>query len=286
MQLKSSVLLKVLLNRYHPGPPQAFLKSLPAEDAKEITTIDTASQDPAAALAWPQQAIVHTHYSWLAPVVEKMPKGIRPQIIASLPEYQAKGMARLLRIPIPTPPPLPTQKFLLDQLYLRWSPPEGIPREYLPKCSLVDLLSLTKVELVELIELLAMYDLSDSIRHIVDKKKLKSIYMCLSPQKQQFLRQCLHKKEKLAAQKLDIDKWDKTPEQLNNILHRRGMVRFGKAMCGQGRHFLWHITHILDVGRGNAIVQYYQDNEIAGVTPLLVQQIFSVMNFLKPKSES
>lgn len=287
MQPKSSVLLKVLLNRYHPGPPpQAFLKCLPQEDAKEITTVDTASNNPVAALAWPQHAVLQTHYSWLANIIEKMPKSLQPLVIASLSVSQAKGVARLLNVAVASNPPQHIQQFLIDQLYLHWKPQEALPREYLPKSSLADLLSLTKGELIDLIELLAMYDLSDTMRHIVDKKRLKSIYQCLPAQRQQFLRQCLHKKEKIAAPKLDIEKWDGSPEALSSILHRRGMLRFGKALCGQGRHFLWHIVHTLDRGRGNAISQHYLDNEIPGITPLLVQQVLSVINFLKPKSEA
>ena len=128
-----------------------------------------------------------------------------------------------------------------------------------------------------------MYDLAEGIRHIVDRKKLKAIYLCLSHREQAFLRICLHKKEKLAAPKLDIDKWDGSREMLHRVLHRRGMLRLGKALSGQERHFVWHLVHLLDTGRGNIILQYYAEQPVAGVTPLLIQQVVSVINFIKPK---
>lgn len=182
MQSKSNVLLKVLLNKYHPGPPQAFLKCLPPDEVKEVAAVDTASNDITPALTWPQDIVSHTHYSWLAPVIEKMPKHIQLPIVASLPQPQNAGVGKMLKLPVLPAPPPSTQAFLLAQLYKAWNPTDALPREYLPKTSLEALLTLSKADLVDLIDLLAMYDLSDAIRHIVDKKYLKKIYQCLSPQ--------------------------------------------------------------------------------------------------------
>lgn len=285
MQPKSTVLLKVLLNKFHPGPPLPFLKALPQDTAKEIAAIDTSSSDLSAALNWPSNAIENTHYSWLAPVIAKMPAALQTQVVGSLKKKQADGICRILKIHNLPTVPTAAQRFFINKLYLEWNPQDSLPCEYLPKSSLEVLLTFEKAHIVNIIDLLAMYDLSDAIRHIVDKNKLKNIYQCLSTQKQQFLRLCLHKKEKLAAQKLDINKWDGHAESLNNILHRRGMARLGKALCGQSKQFLWHITHRLDVGRGQNILEHYTPNEIPGITPLLVQQLFSVINFLTPKSE-
>jgi len=284
MQSKSNVLLRVLLNKYHPGPPQSFLKCLPQDEIKEVAAVDTPSNDITPALTWPRDIILHTHYSWIAPIIEKMPKNLQLPVVASLPEPQNTGVGKLLNLAVLPPPPATMQSFMLTQLYKAWNPSDALPRAYLPKSSLEALLTLSKTDMVDLIDLMAMFDLSDAIRHIVDKMLLKKIYQCLSPQKQQFLRLSLHKKEKLAAPKLDIGKWDGSLEQFNSILHRRGMLRFGKALCGQSRAFLWHVVHILDSGRGNAVAVHYLENEIPGITPLLAQQLLSVINFLKSKN--
>ena len=287
MQSKSSVILKILLNSFHPGPPQSLLKKLPQEEAKEVLSLEIATKNPALALSWPSEAIARTHYSWLAPIIEQMPKSIRSSLIASLPEPQSTGLKKLLKIP-PFAGIIPDaiKTFLRGQLYLRWQPAEAVPPDFLLESPLKVLLSISKADLVELIDFLGIYDLADGIRHVVDKNKLKQIYLCLTPQQQQYLRHCLHKKEKVASPKLLIEKWDGSHEQLNHILHRRGMLRLGKAISGQGRHFLWHIVHTLDTGRGQAVAEHYQDDEIPGISHFLAQQAISTLNFLKPKSNA
>lgn len=287
MQPKSSLLLKVMLNRFHPGAAQSIVKFLPQEEASAVAAQTTLSQDILPAITWPQDAVTHSHYSWLAPAIKNFPETIQRLILAALPETQSTGLSKLLKIPYSSTPLSQNAKtFLIQQLYNKWQPLDAVPVQYIPNCSLERLLTLSKAELVALIDLLAMYDLADAIRHIVDKKNLKNIYYCMTPQQLQFLKICLHKKEKLAAPKLEIEKWDGSRVKLNTILHRRGMLRLGKALCGQGREFLWHITHILDTGRGATVAHYYQDEEIPHTTPLLAIQVLSVINFLKEKSEA
>lgn len=286
MQSKSSVFFKVLINRFHPGVNPAFFKSLPHDEIRQAYSEITASQDTSVVFSWPSLVISRTHYSWLIEPIEKLPKGLKGPVINALPETHSKGIKRLLKIETPNTPLTPNLKaFLLDQLYQQWNPEDALPREHLAHSTLDDLFLLSKGEIVELIGLLAMYDLAEAIRHIVDKKNLKAIYLCLSPQKQHFLRICLHSKEKLAAPKLDIGKWDGSQSQLNDILHRRGMLRLGKSLCGQSRQFLWNITHTLDTGRGNTIAEYYTEEAIPGVTVVLVQQVITVINFLKSKGD-
>lgn len=285
MTSKTSAFFKVLINRFHPGINQSFFKSLPSEDTKEAYAEPTSSQDTSLAFSWPYLLVSRTHYSWLMPHIEKLPKQIQNPVICALPDPQFKGISKLLKLPLSRAEITPNMKaFLIGQLYQQWQPREAIPLEYLPPSHLNPLLELSKAELVDLIDLLAIYDLAEAIRHIVDKKNLKAIYLCLSPQKQQFLRLCLHKKEKLAASKLDISKWDGTQTHLATILHHRGMLRFGKALCGQSRNFLWLLTHLLDTGRGAVVAQYYQEDQIPGVTSLLAQQLINALNFLKPKN--
>jgi hypothetical protein len=283
---KSSILFKVLLNRFHPGMGEAFLKNLPQDEAQEIFKQTATSQDPAVALSWPHDLISRTHYSWLAPIVKELPRSLQAPVVASLPEGHASGLRSLLKLPkMPLSLSPQVKSFLIGQLYRKWQPEEALPIQYLPPSQLSPLLNLAKSELVDIIELLAMHDLADAIRHIVDKKYLKAIYHCLSPQKQTFLRVCLHKKEKIAAPKLNIEKWDQNPDSLDVLLNRRGILRFGKALCGQSPYFLWHLVHTLDTGRGNAVSQHYHPEEIPGISPLLTQQILALINFLKQKSD-
>jgi hypothetical protein len=284
MNSKASVFFKVLINRFHPGISPSFFKNLPQDEVKQVFSEITASQDTSFVFTWPDALISKTHYSWLIDPIQKLPKDIKGFVINALPETQAKGIKKLLKIEEPEIPLTPNVKaFLLNRLYQEWNPEDALLQEYLPHSNLDDLFKLSKKELIDLIDLIAMYDLSEAIRHIVDKKSLKAIYLCLTPQRQQFLRLCLHNKEKLAAPKLDISKWDGSQNKLNEILHRRGMLRFGKALCGQSPQFLWNIVHTFDIGRGKTISEHYQKESIPGVTPILVQQVISVINFLKSK---
>lgn len=287
MKPKASVFFKVLVNKFHPGINPTFFKSLPQDDVKQALSEVTSSQDPSVVFTWPSVLISRTHYSWLIDPIQKLPKDIRGAVINALPESHAKGIKRLLKIEEPEVHLTPNIKaFLLEQLYQQWNPEEALPFEYLSHSNLEELFHISKRELVELIGLMAMYDLAEAIRNIVDKKNLKAIYLCLTLQKQHFLRLCLHNKERLVSPKLDINKWDGSQNHLNEILHRRGMHRFGKALCGQSPQFLWNIVHILDTGRGKTISEYYHEDPISGVTPVLVQQVINVLNFFKSKGNA
>ena len=98
MQSKTSAFLKVLINRFHPGINPAFLKSLPSEEVKGAFAEITSSQDISIPFSWPIKLISRTHYSWLAPHLEKFPKNIQSLIINALPEAQAKGLKNGIRV--------------------------------------------------------------------------------------------------------------------------------------------------------------------------------------------
>lgn len=286
MGAKDSVFFKVLLNRFNPNGSESFLKVLPKEEAQAILKETTSSKNTAAVLTVFDDLLSHIHYSWLASVLNTLPKRVLGATIASLSEPQATGIKKLLKIEnLPSQPTPVIKKFLRNEFMKQWQTKETIPLEYLPPSSLTPLLYFSKVQLEELIDFLAIYDLAHALRSIVDRKNLKSIYLCLKPRQQEFLRLCLHKKEKITGPKLSIDKWNGHTENLLSILHRRGLLRFGKALCGQHPQFLWYITHTLDTGRGNIISQYYNEESTPDVTNVLVQQVLSLISFLKQKTQ-
>ncbi len=102
---------------------------------------------------------------------------------------------------------------------------------------------------------------------------------------QHFLRICLHKKERVAAPTLNIDQWDGDPEKFNLILHHRGLFRLSKALSGQPMSFVWHVIHLLDTGRGKAVLKNYQQVSVAGITPFLIQQVLAIIDFIKKKAD-
>lgn len=287
MQLKSAIMLRVLINRYHQGSPVALLEALPQENAQLVLSQDIASSDPSQVLVDPEIELgSKIHYSWLQPVIESFSPSMQPIFLSALPIENAKGLSRLMGLPL-LPPPLPLiRKQLLLALCRKLNKRQVLPVQFLPETPVTPLASLSKAELLELIDYLGLYDLAEEIRHIVDKVLLKKIYACLSPKKQLFLRNCLHQKEKLKAQKIGLINWNGDAIQLERLLHRRGLMRLSYALSGQPRDFIWHLVHRLDVGRGRLLGKNFSDKEIPGVTTFLAQQVLNTLNFLNKKSSS
>lgn len=281
MEPSGFVFLKVLLNKYALGGNEALIKTVPTLNPTDVLKFTTSSQDIGAAVQWRHRLFDRVHYSWLAPVIKTLAPPLQTIIGNALPEPQGSKLRQLLSLPTASHPPIEKLKnFWLHKLYLTWRPPEAIPIEYLEKSELDPLLQLNKTQIVKLIDLLALNDLAEAIRHVVDKNTLTSIYACLNTQQQAFLRLCLHKKDKLAVAKLDLAKMAGSPNELRRTLHKRGMMRLGKALCGQSPEFMWHVTHVLDTGRGTSLLNYYQPQAIAQVTPLLIQQTMAAINFI------
>ncbi len=281
MEPSGCVFLKILLNKYALGGNEALLKSVPTINPPDVLKFTTTSQDVGAAIQWRHRLFGRIHYSWLAPVIKEFAPPMQTIIGNSLPEPQGSKLRKHLSIPTVSHPPIETlRNYWLHKLYMTWRPTEAIPIEYLEKSELDPLLQLSKGQIVKLIDLLALNDLAEAIRHIVDKNTLTTLYACLSQQQQAFLRLCLHKKDKLAIAKLDLAKMAGSPDELHRTLHKRGMLRLGKALCGQSSEFMWHVTHILDTGRGASLMSFYQPQAIAQVTPLLIQQTVAAINFI------
>lgn len=287
MHPKNSMLFKVLINRFHPGSGDSFLQKLSQNEVQEILQQPVTSDDPSVSITWEQDLLSRIHYSWLAPIIQQLNPSIQGPIVAALPELQSsrlKSVLKLKSLPKQLSPQI--KDFLLHQLFCKWNPKEAIPRQYLPHSPLSSLLDCSKSQIVDLIDMLSMHDLAEILRHIVDKRNLKWIYQHLPQKHQQFLRHCLHQKEKIVAPKLEMNTWNGDPKKLDSLLHIRGIFRLAKALCGQHPQFIWHLIHILDTGRGNAIAKQYREEAIPNITPYLVQQLQTAINFLKKKSST
>lgn len=285
MQSKGWIMLRVLLNRFHQKAPENLLKFLPEEDAKGVSSQKITSDNVAVALAQPQDRLEKIHYSWLISPLSTLPQSIQEPILDVLQD--SDKLRQLLNKPqakatVNLAPPV--QTFLINTLYSKMKDRDVLPLEYLPATSLTPLQSLNKHQLIELMDLLGIYDLAEEVRNIIDKDRLKKIYTCLRPKQRQFLRTCLHQKERIAATRINLDHWHGDCKQLDNLLHSRGMIRLAKALCGQHPDFMWHLTHILDTGRGSRLLTHYTDKEVPTVTSVLTQQVLNLLNFLSPRA--
>jgi hypothetical protein len=277
MDKRGWMMLRVLINRYNPKAGNALLKFLPKEEAQAINSQEIRSTDLTPILQQPQKTLEKIHYSWIKPFLQNFPESLQPAIVATLTTEQIAG----LRISSPITLSEMAKTFLTQQLYQSLKIGEHCPIEYLPETELSPLLHLTKSQLVDLIDFLGLYDLAAEVRRIVNRDHLKNIYNCLTPKQLHYLKKCLHKKEQLITPKLGIDPTQQDCTKLKQIVHRRGLLRLGKALSGQHLDLIWNIAHTLDMGRGNILLKEYQSKEVPKVTEILKQQVLNIIDFLK-----
>ncbi len=270
-------MLRVLINRFNPKAGNSLLKFFSPEEAQAVMNQDIRSTDLAPILQQPQKSLSRIHYSWIEPLLNKFPKPLHPTVRAALTAEQIMG----LKISAPISISHLAKTFILNQLYQHLQISEHFPIEYLPETELSPLSKWTKAKLMNLIDFLGLYDLASEVRHIVNRNYLKNIYTCLTPKQFYYLKVCLHQKEQLVSPKLGIDPTKQDCPKLKQIIHRRGLLRLGKALCGQHPDLVWHIAHTLDIGRGNILLKEYQQVEVPKVTKILKQQILNLINFLE-----
>jgi hypothetical protein len=285
MPEKSAVVLRVLLNHFHKTPSDALLRFLPSQEAAAVRNVDITNTDVLPVLSGPFEQIKAVHYSWLIPAVKNIIPSLQSLIMTILPEPQKTKIGKALSIPLKTASPLPkaVQYVLLKNIATQVKSQDVLPLAYLPNTILSPLSTLNKNQLVMLIGYLGIHDLAESIRHIINKKFLAKLYNVLSSKQKHCLRICLHKPEKVVSTKMEIEKWDGDPKKLDSMLQRRGLVRLGKALCGQHPDLVWYIAHTLDSGRGSILLQNFSPEATKGVTALLVQQVVNMIDFHNTK---
>lgn len=287
MQKQGWTMLRILLNDFHQAVPEAMLKCLPAETSRAVISQEVGQGKPALAIAYPQDLIQKIHYSWILPAIQRLPAALQTVLITALPSSQAKKVQSRLAIPITeTTQPLskPVQSFLLKMIYSQIQHKTILPIPFLPKTSLTYLADFNKNQLVEIIDLLSMYDLAEEVRYIIDKKRIQTLFASLSHKQRQFLHICVHQTDRVIATRLNLEGWDGETNSLQNMLHRRGLLRLGKALSGQHPDLIWHISHTLDIKRGHLLAASFSPQASPNITSLLVQQITNLMNFLNTAS--
>lgn len=282
MNEQASQLFRICMNRFPLLPADSLLGFLPEEEAQAIKSQQVLGNDPEAFVRQPEILLEKIHYSWLLPEIDRMPSSLQEAVIQALPENSKRHLLAQMKRPPAAPPPAACLHVILQRkLGMQMQLGSVLPLSFLPDTPLKALATLTKGELVQAIDLLSMYDLAEEIRHVVDKKKLQNVYQMLTPQKAQYLKRCLQQRERLVIPKLDIDKYGKETKKLEAALHQRGILRMGRALSGQHPDLLWHVMHILDIGRGSILQKCFQAEPIAGATPVLLEQLVNVLNFLK-----
>ncbi|MFI5342929.1 MAG: hypothetical protein ACHQUC_01785 [Chlamydiales bacterium] len=279
MNQRSWVVLRTLINRYDPNKQEALLRFLPPNEQQAVLSQDVHSYHLEPLLYQHQDTLDRMHYSWLIPLLDQFSESVLPLFVSALSPQQAAGfqsrklphlhLAQSLKL------------FMRTQLYSQLEINNRLPLDFLPETDLTPLAYYDKKELMAMNDFLGLYDLASEVRRIVNKTHLKNIYTCLSSKQFYYLKACLHQKEKLVGPPLGFDPSKPDCTKLKQLIHRRGLMRLGKALCGQHKDLVWYITHTLDTGRGKILLNQYKPEPIPTVTSFLQLQVINVMNFLK-----
>lgn len=283
MKTPSGLFLKVLLNRITSngnGSP-VNLQAIPEEDFEAVSACQATSGDLAPLLQHKSRTLATWHYSWIHKLLEPFDPVKRTAVMALFNERQQKEAARLFNEAHNPQKLTPiVLKFYKYYFYPKLNWDSVLPQEYLPESPYNHLLSLKKNELVKVMDFLGLYDLAHEMKRIVANKILKDIYACLNKEQQLFLRQCMHAKDNVMTPNLHLDSWNGDKKTLMQLLHRRGISRMALALSGQHPDLIWHLAHILDIGRGQLLQKTTQKTKVPSLSDAVGLQLENVLNTL------
>jgi hypothetical protein len=278
MEDRTLMMLRVFANRYNPLAGDALLKFLPKETMQAVLEQNIKSNDLTPLLEQPRALLKNLHHTWIKPILDQMPERLHPLIISALNPDQIAGL-QASQPPLNLSPPV--KNFFLNYIFNALNTEDHLPIEYLPLTELTPLSTWTKGQLVNLADFLGLHDLASEVRRIVNKDYLRNIYSCLTPHQYNYLNICLHQRERIVAPRLGIDPSVKDCTKLKQTVHKRGLMRLGRSLCGEHADLVWYISHILDRGRGKILLSTHQPEVEPNITALLKIQVTNVMNFLK-----
>lgn len=279
--IKSSEwVLKAILSRYPAEEREALEQFLSQEQLNRLNampstaSVQTESPEP--------PLIERIHWSWLIPALREATLKEQKFFLHSLPSSFQENLMRELKLrSLPTVRVTRTgQDFFLKQLieYLTGETNPLLPVYFLPPSPIAALLHLEKQELIRLIDFLSLYDLALELKQIVETKILKKIYSFLSEEEKKFLKkEAAAFKEPSPTARLGLEKWDGAEQPFRVLLHKRGLVRLGAALCGQHPDFIWYVCHQLDIGRGTALMKFVEAEKSLSATGTFIKQVEEIL---------
>lgn len=274
---RRALMLKALLNRYHPQTPDEVSAVLPPEEASKLQAIPLSSSIFSPLLHEPVHLLASIHPSWIQPHLESLPLSLRSLIGACLTESQR----HVLHLPPAPPPPLPTRQFLLRDLAHRLHLDQRLPLEYIPPTELTPLAHCSHAQLLALCDCLGVRDLVPVVRQRIGREELKRLYSLLTSGQSQLLKWCLTQRDFLVSPPITLDLVTQDDRTIRKKIRQRGLVRLAKGLYGQPFELVWRIAHCLDHERGTFVWRTYHPDAMPRVTPLLCQQIRQVMVLLR-----
>jgi hypothetical protein len=268
MSIRKEKILRACLCR---SPDRAALERFLPENEKQL--LDSLPHYETAEFHNP----VEIHWSWFAPILKEYSAKEQKLFLQCFDPYDAKRLSEFLKIkPAADELPEMMRNFLRTQLL----PDRALPPQYLSPSPLNRILLLGKKELLNLINGLSLYDLSYEFRQILETKNLKKLYSLLSEEQKELLAKITPPADQRPLQRLGLDQWKGTAEELRLLLHRRGLARLGIAICGSDEDFCWTLCHKLDTGRGGSLHKLYSKQPLAE-TAKTIEQIDELLRLMK-----
>lgn len=256
-----------------------LFQSLSQEDQQILHELPTAFyRDPAEGFEEASANLPEIHYSWLTPLFRTFAENEVRLFLSCLTEKQAKGLKKqLLFTNHGVEVKVVARPFLQNTLWEKVADKEILPLACLPESPLNPLLEIEAGSLLNLIDFLGMHDLATQVKQTIDTARLKQIYAALSKDELAFVKTLLLSKEPLTFKIMELQKWDGKEESLRALIHQRGLNRLAKALYTPDGSLAWHISHRLDIERGELLLKLSTPLEHARGIEILTDQITEIL---------
>ncbi len=274
-----------LINHFHQGSSDALMKMLPRSLAENLLEEPSDQREIAPFLSITPEHFLLIHPSWLVDYLKKIEMPLKSALIASITEALHEPLAQEFHLETESLPRLgeKVQRTLRETFWSQIKPLHILPLEMLPESIFAPVLLWEPHYLIELIDTLGLYDLAVTLRYVVDKKRLQWVYSALSTQQQQMLRQLQKRREQLKVPSIDLSKWEGDRSWLIQQLHKRGLLRLGRALYQQPEDLLWYFSHRFDKARAQVILNYARQPSPQAVHEVLVKQVMEQIQSIQAK---
>ena len=274
MTLASDLVLQGLIEKFAPKDKARLLAMLP--HGKELKMLPTSS------IPSPQVPLTSfIHYSWFLPVLQAYSPEEASCFLPLFSEKSAKQIRQLLNLPEgPKELSLLIAAFLNELLLASLQDKDLVPIEFLPQDPLSSLALLDKEAILKIISLLPIFDLALMLPKIIDKSLLNTINSHLMPLQRAFLQTL--KAKNLAPVFADLPLGSAmNAKEFHSQMQKRGLITLRLTLSASHPCLVWYIAHILDIGRGNLLLQLPQKEIPSATRQMLVAEVQTALSFVK-----
>ncbi|MCX6988677.1 MAG: hypothetical protein NTZ52_04155 [Chlamydiae bacterium] len=287
MNNTSWIVCNAFLSKAGASIKNKLVRYLPQGEQDLINKIAPSENNPLTA-NYDQSALLNlVHYTWLTAFLRTLSEVDVGLFLSSLPEPVAKPIKNtVLYSKELSKLTLCAQEYLRSILIdtLLKDQPDIIPMPVLPHSAMNTLLDLPHSTLQKLIEYLGLHDLSVEMKQIIDMVKIKKIQTTLPEDKIIYLKGLSQKAEPVLFKRMELSKWDGTPDTLFKVLYHRGLNRLAKALHPEHASLVWYISRMIPWQESTTFQNLCKPLEHPKAAPLLAHQILEILPLLQKNS--